>query len=107
VSAIEDVRTRAAYYSAKRARTMPIEEILADFPDPRDAHAIQQAILSAQQELTWEDEHIGKRVRIVAVIASPLTVPVLAVIWTCWLLSQAGRWILGKMITMWGRFRAW
>lgn len=96
-TSIQDVRSAAAQYSAIGARSVNLDVIAREFSDPRDVAAVHMAIVTANMHLEWNDPHVGRKVRIVAVTGAPLFLASLAIIWWSWKIRFLVDWIWRKV----------
>lgn len=85
------MRSAAAVLAARTARELSIDEIHAQLPGGTDYDAlrVQEALLTADLGLTWKGN--PTRTKVVAIVASPLIVPIVATIWLVWRLERALR----------------
>lgn len=82
----------AATQEAQRAiRAITLEQVTARYPNEKDALRIWEAITKSHMKLQWSDDK-GILVKTTMVIMSPLTVPILAVIWTAYRITWAWKW---------------
>lgn len=84
----EDLTHIATALIARAAREINIRELETQYPDGLDALHIHEAILTAHIQLDWPDPHITTRARTLAVVSSPLLVPLIAIMWTTWRLAN-------------------
>lgn len=84
MTSIQDVKSAAAQYAAIAARHIDLDVIAAEFPDPRDVAAIHLAILSANMHLEWNDPPISRKVRVIAIMGSPILLLGLVTVWVGW-----------------------
>lgn len=84
----DDLTTIATQLVARAARDINIRDLETRYPDGLDALHIHEAILTAHINLQWPDPGLTTRARTLAVVTSPLLVPLIAIMWTTWRLSN-------------------
>lgn len=86
----QQINAKAAYVSGHVAReiTGAALQSLTQELDYRDRMRVHEAILTADFELTWADPHRMAKTKAVAILASPVIIPVLAVLWTAWWIDK-------------------
>lgn len=79
-----EAREAAAEFASLHIAGIDVAEVLRAYPDRRDAERIYEELRTAVHELGWRDPHARTKVRVVAIVASPLVIPLLAVGWIAW-----------------------
>jgi hypothetical protein len=84
----DEITHAAAYIAARAAREIDPHLIETTYPHGHDALHIYAALLAANIHLSWPNPAITHRAKRLAVISSPLIVPILAIMWTAWRLAH-------------------
>jgi hypothetical protein len=84
----DEIAEAAAYFAARAAREINPRIIETAYPDGKDALHIYAALLTAHVAVSWHKPWSITAAKTLAVIGSPLLVPILAIMWTAWRLSQ-------------------
>lgn len=79
-----EAREAAAAFACMYVAGIDVAEVLRVYPDRHDAERIYEELRTAAHELGWRDPRARTKVRVVAVAASPLVIPLLAVSWIAW-----------------------
>lgn len=93
----DEIRSTAAIVAGTHAREIHVLRIREIVPvSQRDAVRIQEAILTAEIGLTWQRPGIDTKTKVVAVLASPIIIPVVATLWLIWRIDRVVQAIRGR-----------
>lgn len=85
----EEIENGAALLAARTIRAIDPRIVEAEFPDGEDALRVYEALLAAHLRLDWPRPGVVGRAKAVAVVGSPLLVPILAIMWLTWRIEYA------------------
>lgn len=91
-------RIAACLLAAYAARDISLDHIITELDvTPEEAFKIHEALLSAHMHLEWPNgDRTGRTSRVIAVVASPLLIPIIATLWLTWRLDRAIRTLRGR-----------
>lgn len=84
----DEINDVTAALATRALREINVRTIETLYPHHLDALRIHETLLTAHLTLTWPNPRTVAKARTLAIVASPLLVPVLAVMWTVWRLAQ-------------------
>lgn len=80
----DEIDTITTHLATRALREIDVRTIETLYPHHLDALNIHETLLTAHITLTWPTPKTLTRARTLAVVTSPLLIPILAILWTAW-----------------------
>ena len=88
----DELRAAATLVAARVAREVYLDRIQDTLGcDTATALRVQETILTAEIALQWENPGTLRKSRVVAILASPIIIPVVATLWLVWRIDRTIR----------------